>query len=196
MPGFELVAEHVELDERLAAADVVVTGEGYLDAQSLDGKVVGGVCELAAAAGVPVVVIAGDADPEVAAELGGRATASRCVSLVDRFGEERAFARATLVHRARRASTRSGDQPPATVVVTPTRPAVPRRPRRWSASPRAGEVGERLAGGVGADHHAARSTCRGPCRSAAASGIASVVSPPRSAATDWATAWAAASPAA
>ena len=48
MPGFELVAEHVELDERLAAADVVVTGEGYLDAQSLEGKVVGGVCELAA----------------------------------------------------------------------------------------------------------------------------------------------------
>ena len=45
--GFDLVAEHVELEERVAAADVVVTGEGYLDAQSLDGKVVGGVCELA-----------------------------------------------------------------------------------------------------------------------------------------------------
>ena len=49
--GFDLVAEHVELEERIAAADVVVTGEGYLDAQSLEGKVVGGVCELAAAAG-------------------------------------------------------------------------------------------------------------------------------------------------
>ena len=32
VPGFELVAEHVELPERIAAADVVVTGEGYLDA--------------------------------------------------------------------------------------------------------------------------------------------------------------------
>ena len=51
--GFDLVAEHLELDERVAAADVVVTGEGYLDAQSLDGKVVGGVCDLAAAAGGP-----------------------------------------------------------------------------------------------------------------------------------------------
>ena len=46
--GFELVAEHVDLEERACAADVVVTGEGHLDAQSLDGKVVGGVCGLAA----------------------------------------------------------------------------------------------------------------------------------------------------
>ena len=45
VPGFELVAEHVDLPERIAAADAVVTGEGYLDAQSLDGKVVGGVCQ-------------------------------------------------------------------------------------------------------------------------------------------------------
>ena len=67
LPGFDLVAEHVDLDERIAAADVVVTGEGYLDAQSLDGKVVGGVCDLAAAADVPVVVIVGDADPDAAA---------------------------------------------------------------------------------------------------------------------------------
>ena len=47
VPGFDLVAEHLDLDDRVAAADLVVTGEGYLDAQSLDGKVVGGVCELA-----------------------------------------------------------------------------------------------------------------------------------------------------
>ena len=46
--GFELVAEHVDLEERACTADVVVTGEGHLDAQSLDGKVVGGVCRLAA----------------------------------------------------------------------------------------------------------------------------------------------------
>ncbi len=64
LPGFDLVAEHVDLDERLAAADVVITGEGHLDAQSLDGKVVGGVCDLAAAAQVPVVVVVGDFDPD------------------------------------------------------------------------------------------------------------------------------------
>ena len=88
VPGFELVAEHVDLDERVAAADVVVTGEGYLDAQSLDGKVVGGVCELATAAGKPAIVVAGDADPDVAADLAS--AGATVVSLVERYGEERA----------------------------------------------------------------------------------------------------------
>jgi glycerate 2-kinase len=88
LPGFELVAEHVGLDERLAAADVVVTGEGHLDAQSLDGKVVGGVRDLAADAKVPVVVIVGDADPEVRDALERDAVV---LSLVERFGEGRAL---------------------------------------------------------------------------------------------------------
>ena len=88
MPGFELVAEHVELADRIAAADAVVTGEGYLDRQSLDGKVVGGVCEVAAAAGRRVVVIVGDADPDVADELGRKGV--EVVSLVARFGDARA----------------------------------------------------------------------------------------------------------
>jgi glycerate kinase len=87
--GFDLVAEHVELEDRIGAADAVVTGEGYLDAQSLDGKVVGGVRDLAAAAGRPLVVIAGDSDPEVAGELTRAGVA--VLSLVARFGEERAF---------------------------------------------------------------------------------------------------------
>src|SRR5215207_3456456 len=89
VPGFELVAEHLELMEQLAVADAVVTGEGYLDAQSLDGKVVGGVCELAAAAGKPVVVIAGDADPDVVADVARPGVT--VVSLVDRFGGVRPF---------------------------------------------------------------------------------------------------------
>ena len=90
--GFDLVAEHVELDERVAAADVVVTGEGYLDAQSLEGKVVGGVCDLAAGSGRPVVVIVGDADPDVADDLGGRpGPGVTVVSLIERYGERRAF---------------------------------------------------------------------------------------------------------
>ena len=89
LPGFDLVADHVDLDERLTAVDVVITGEGHLDTQSLDGKVVGGVCELAAAARIPVVVIVGDFDPDA------RDTIDRvgvmAVSLVERFGEQRAF---------------------------------------------------------------------------------------------------------
>ena len=90
--GFDLVAEHVALDERVLAADVVVTGEGYLDAQSLDGKVVGGVCALAAVTGRPVVVIVGDADPTVAADLGARpGPGVTVVSLIERYGERRAY---------------------------------------------------------------------------------------------------------
>ena len=53
VPGFDLVADEVELYERLEGADLVVTAEGFLDAQSFEGKVVGGVAELTAQAGVP-----------------------------------------------------------------------------------------------------------------------------------------------
>ncbi len=59
LPGLSYVAEAVGLDERLARADLVITGEGRFDAQSLLGKVVGGVLERAAAAGVPCVVVSG-----------------------------------------------------------------------------------------------------------------------------------------
>jgi glycerate kinase len=55
--GIQLVVEAVGLRERCEAAGIVITGEGRLDEQSLHGKVVTGV--VAAAAGVPVVVIAG-----------------------------------------------------------------------------------------------------------------------------------------
>ncbi|CAN5506204.1 MAG: glycerate kinase family protein [Iamia sp.] len=57
--GFDLVADEVALDERMEGADLIVTGEGFLDEQSFDGKVVGGVVELAAALDVPVLVVAG-----------------------------------------------------------------------------------------------------------------------------------------
>ena len=62
--GFELVADLTELPERLVDADLVVTGEGHLDDQSLDGKVVGGVLDLAEEAGVPVAVIVGATDDD------------------------------------------------------------------------------------------------------------------------------------
>jgi glycerate kinase len=81
--GFELVADEVDFDDALEGADLVVTGEGFLDEQSFEGKVVGGVAERAAAAGVPVLVVAG----EVYDDVGARIDA---VSLVERFGNERA----------------------------------------------------------------------------------------------------------
>jgi glycerate kinase len=83
VPGFDLVADELDLDERIDGADLVVTGEGFLDEQSFEGKVVGGVAEMAAAFGVPVLVVAG----QVFDGTGGRVDA---VSLVERVGEERA----------------------------------------------------------------------------------------------------------
>jgi glycerate kinase len=85
--GFGIVAELVGLRERVAAADLVLTAEGRLDATSLSGKVVGGVLELAAAAGRPVAVIAGSVAPglavadatvvDLSAEFGGEAAWDR-----------------------------------------------------------------------------------------------------------------------
>jgi glycerate kinase len=57
--GIELVLELVGFDRAVAGADLVVTGEGKLDAQSLRGKAPVGVARAAAAHGVPVVAVAG-----------------------------------------------------------------------------------------------------------------------------------------
>lgn len=58
-PGFEIVAEAVHLDDLLEGADLVLTGEGCLDAQSLSGKTPVGVLRLAQQRGIPVIALAG-----------------------------------------------------------------------------------------------------------------------------------------
>ncbi|BCG23296.1 hypothetical protein TUM18999_14870 [Pseudomonas tohonis] len=58
-PGIELVAELAGLAEAVVGADLVITGEGRLDAQSLHGKTPVGVARIARAAGVPVIALAG-----------------------------------------------------------------------------------------------------------------------------------------
>ena len=87
VPGFDVVADTVGLRDRAERADLVVTGEGLLDEQSFSGKAVGGVVELAADAGAPVLVIAGDVAPGVVPH-----PSVRVVSLVARFGPDRATA--------------------------------------------------------------------------------------------------------
>jgi glycerate kinase len=58
-PGIDVVLEFTELADRLAGADLVITGEGSLDEQSLLGKTPMGVARAAGAAGVPVVAVCG-----------------------------------------------------------------------------------------------------------------------------------------
>jgi glycerate 2-kinase len=83
VPGFDLVADEVELYDHLEGADLVITAEGFLDSQSFEGKVVGGVAALAAEAAVPVLAIAGEVFDEAEQRIDA-------VSLVERFGEDRA----------------------------------------------------------------------------------------------------------
>jgi glycerate kinase len=58
-PGVDLVLELVGFDDRVSRADLVVTGEGALDEQTLHGKAPAGVAAAARAAGVPVVAVCG-----------------------------------------------------------------------------------------------------------------------------------------
>jgi glycerate 2-kinase len=81
--GFDLVADETELYDHLEGADLVITAEGFLDAQSFEGKVVGGVAALAAEAGVPVVAIVGEVFDGAEDRIEAR-------SLVQRFGVDRA----------------------------------------------------------------------------------------------------------
>jgi glycerate 2-kinase len=62
----------------------VITGEGYLDDQSFEGKVVGGVQAMADIAGKPVGAVVGDVAPEVATRIDH-------ISLVEAYGNERAM---------------------------------------------------------------------------------------------------------
>lgn len=66
-PGIEVVAEAVGLAPALAQADLVFTGEGKLDGQTLGGKTPLGVARLAQAAGVPVIALGGAMDDNAAA---------------------------------------------------------------------------------------------------------------------------------
>jgi glycerate kinase len=84
LPGFDLVADELELDERIEGADLVITAEGHLDAQSFAGKVVGGVAGIAAAHRVPCGVVCGIVDTDVAERLPTR-------SLVADHGEQLAL---------------------------------------------------------------------------------------------------------
>src|SRR5881409_3703084 len=61
-PGFDVVAEAVGLESKMKEVDVVITGEGSLDRQTLEGKTPADVARLARKLGKKVFAIAGRTD--------------------------------------------------------------------------------------------------------------------------------------
>jgi glycerate kinase len=82
-PGAEFVLDLLGFAERLAAADVVVTGEGRIDSQSLEGKIVDQIAERCAAADRPLHIVVGQNGlGPAAAEAAGIASITEARTLV------------------------------------------------------------------------------------------------------------------
>lgn len=82
--GFDLIAEELDLADAVEGADLVVTGEGFVDEASFHGKVVGGLVDLAAEFDVPVLVVAGEVFDGVDDRV-------ETISLVSCYGRDRAM---------------------------------------------------------------------------------------------------------
>ena len=91
-PGFDVVADAVDLPARARRADLVVTGEGAFDFSSRSGKVPYGVATVAAEALRPCVALAGQV--LVGAREMRALGIESAYSLVELVGEERALSRA------------------------------------------------------------------------------------------------------
>jgi glycerate kinase len=87
--GIGLVRRVCGLDAALAGADLVITGEGSFDAQSLRGKVVAGVAGAARERGLPCLVLAGRVSVAEDESAAAGVTAAR--ALVDLVGADRAM---------------------------------------------------------------------------------------------------------
>ncbi|MET9269941.1 glycerate kinase [Kribbella sp. NPDC003557] len=115
-PGIDLVLEMVGFQEQLAGADLVITGEGALDEQTLHGKAVAGVAAAADRAGIPVVAVCGvnRLGPEQLGGIGVSAAyaltdlepdVQRCIAeprpLLERLGERIVVDHLTMTARQR-----------------------------------------------------------------------------------------------
>ena len=91
-PGIDLVMEATDFDAKLARADLVITGEGRIDASTAFGKTALGVARRAQAAGVPCIAVGGGVLPEGVAAL---ATVGATAAPVESCGERLARSLAT-----------------------------------------------------------------------------------------------------
>ena len=78
--GAQIVARHTDLAADLAVADLLVTGEGRFDEQSLHGKVIGTLADAARQRRVPVLVLAGQVSLDEAALAAAGIFAARAVA--------------------------------------------------------------------------------------------------------------------
>ncbi|MGM0340661.1 glycerate 2-kinase [Enterococcus sp. AZ007] len=62
--GIDLLIQYTDLEKRIKQSDLVITGEGRMDAQSLQGKVPVGIAKLAKQHGVPVIAFVGEVSGE------------------------------------------------------------------------------------------------------------------------------------
>ena len=70
MPGFDLIARLTSIEQAIATADLVITGEGRFDHQSLNGKGPAGVARIARRHGKPAIAMCGLLDQDAAAAAG------------------------------------------------------------------------------------------------------------------------------
>ena len=84
--GFGLIAEEIELADTIAEADLVITGEGQLDPESFNGKVVGGVASIADQHQVRVAAVVGSTNPATNIPRN-----MKVYSLTEIFGHDLAF---------------------------------------------------------------------------------------------------------
>ena len=91
IPGFDMVADELNLTDRLKNADLVITGEGQLDHTSYEGKVVGGVIDNCQHFKTPVAAIVGsyEFDTELDNEF---MRPKPLISLTEMYGHEKAMA--------------------------------------------------------------------------------------------------------
>lgn len=59
-PGIEIVTEAIDFEKHIQNADLIITGEGKLDHQTLSGKVIAGVCRKAKPYGIPTIALCGE----------------------------------------------------------------------------------------------------------------------------------------
>jgi glycerate kinase len=69
VPGVDVVMDETRLRQKVEGADLVLTGEGRIDAQTAFGKTALGVAKLAREAGVPCIAVGGGVEPEGEAAL-------------------------------------------------------------------------------------------------------------------------------